>query len=439
MRAKITLLILYAFIGINSVYSQFTADKPDLRLCGSPPNYYTDYFNCTSNNYTLNNVFLSLTNINGVPLDNTTCIPGTTQTMYIMLNYTSNSNSDIYHARIFADLIIDGITTPLNVNFGTVAPGSGQRLLYGPFNWTCGQELLLDKILIVWKTSGNGNELVPYNCNSYTKSQCELPGGTKISAPLAVQFTYTGCTSGTSSSINFQSTTNGGTPPYTYEWDFDSNGTVDSTIENPSHTYDNSIPYSAELKVTDSNGLTNVYIVPINYPSEIIINANIEELDCNIGSTASIDLSISGGSPPYSFLWNTGATTEDLTNLGVGTYSVTVTDNLGCTKNYSTTISPIVCCSFNVICPTFSMTSLQCYDELPTQVNYTIQEFEALGNGDGDIGDTPCGIIQITASNSAYLGCNTNVTRTYNITEYEDSNNNGIRDLGENTILNTTN
>ena len=38
--------------------------------------------------------------------------------MYITLNYTSNSNSDIYHARLFADLTIDGVVTPLNVNFG---------------------------------------------------------------------------------------------------------------------------------------------------------------------------------------------------------------------------------------------------------------------------------------------------------------------------------
>ena len=129
MKTKITISILFICLGFNFVYSQFTTTKPDLRLCGTAPNYYQDYYNCTSNNYTLDDVFLSLTDVNGVPLNNTTCTPGVPETMYVMLNYTSNSNSNIYHTRMFADLIIDGVTTQLNVNLGTVAPGSGQRLL----------------------------------------------------------------------------------------------------------------------------------------------------------------------------------------------------------------------------------------------------------------------------------------------------------------------
>ncbi|WP_131494732.1 hypothetical protein, partial [Flavobacterium enshiense] len=108
MKPKITLLVLFFLMGINNVFSQFTPQKPDLRLCGSAPNYYEDYFNCTSNNYTLDQVFVSLTNLNGVPLSNTTCTPGTSQQMYVMLNYTSNSSSNISQTRIFADLSIDG-------------------------------------------------------------------------------------------------------------------------------------------------------------------------------------------------------------------------------------------------------------------------------------------------------------------------------------------
>ena len=436
MKTKITISIFLICLGFNFVHSQFTTTKPDLRLCGTAPNYYQDFYNCTSNNYTLNDVFLSLTDVNGVPLNNTTCTPGVSQTMYVMLNYTSNSNSNIYHARMFADLIIDGVTTQINVNLGTVAPGSGQRLLYGPFTWVCGQEMILDRILIVWKTSGNGTELIPYSCNTYNKSQCEFPTSTIIKAPLAVQFEYSGCTNGSISTINFDSTTNGGTPPYSYAWDFDSNGTTDSTQENPTFNYNNSSSNTASLTVTDAMGLTNTYSVPIVYPSEVIIKADVQGLTCVPGSTASIDLTISGGTAPYTVLWNTGATSQDLSNLGIGNYSATITDALGCIKYYSTTISAVVCCEFLVTCPTFSPVSLQCYDLLPQATSLTELEFEALGNGNGIIGNNPCGVIQITASNSAYLGCNTQVTRTYTITEYLDANDNGIRDAGENTILN---
>src|SRR5690606_38939989 len=54
--------------------------------------------------------------------------------------------------------------------------------------------------------------------------------------------------------------------------------------------------------------------------------------------------------------------------------------------------------------------------------------------------DLPCGVLEITAVNSPDAGtCPQTVTRTYTVTEYEDPNNNGIRDSGENTIWNSTN
>ncbi|UCG28279.1 MAG: hypothetical protein JSV24_02660, partial [Bacteroidales bacterium] len=49
------------------------------------------------------------------------------------------------------------------------------------------------------------------------------------------------------------------------------------------------------------------------------------------GSDGSVDLSISGGLPPFSFAWSTGATTEDISGLTAGVYSVTVTDALDST------------------------------------------------------------------------------------------------------------
>ncbi|MCI4648418.1 SprB repeat-containing protein, partial [Phaeodactylibacter sp.] len=125
--------------------------------------------------------------------------------------------------------------------------------------------------------------------------------------------------------------------------------------------------------------------------------------------------------------------------LNAPTYSITIEDAAGCSQLVINGSSPTNCCSFDVVCPTFPSTTLQCYDEVPTATTLTEAAFEALGNGDGSIGDTPCGVIEITASNEADPGsCNTTVTRTYTITEYEDPNNNGVRDPGENTVLNTT-
>ena len=59
---------------------------------------------------------------------------------------------------------------------------------------------------------------------------------------------------------------------------------------------------------------------------------------CNGNSDGAIDLSISGGSGSYSYLWSNGATTEDLTSLSAGSYSVTVTDNT-CNTTATTSVT----------------------------------------------------------------------------------------------------
>ena len=139
MKAKITFLLLALFTIVGNTYSQFDAQHPDLRLCGSAPNYYLDYYNCTSNNFTLDNVFLSLTNVNGQPMTNTTCTIGTSQQVYVMLNYTSNANNTPNNGRFFADLSIDDMVVGVNAYLGDIAPGANQRVLYG----RCGEYILL--------------------------------------------------------------------------------------------------------------------------------------------------------------------------------------------------------------------------------------------------------------------------------------------------------
>lgn len=121
-------------------------------------------------------------------------------------------------------------------------------------------------------------------------------------------------------------------------------------------------------------------------------------------------------------------------------YSVTISDS-NLPINNSTLISDVSpsCCAFDITCPTFPVTSIQCYNDLPVQTSYTEAEYETLGNGDGIIGNFPCGVIEITASNATGPTCEGDVIRTYTVTEYADPNNNDIRDVGENTVLNTQN
>lgn len=133
-----------------------------------------------------------------------------------------------------------------------------------------------------------------------------------------------------------------------------------------------------------------------------------------------------------SFTWLSDAIASNLA------YNVQIQDVNACGSIILEASAPN-CCSVEVSCPTFEDLAVQCYLDLPSQTSYTVAEFEALGNGDGSIDDTSCGVIEITAANSADTGeCAQNVTRTYTITVYEDSNNNGVRDDNENNVISST-
>ncbi len=75
---------------------------------------------------------------------------------------------------------------------------------------------------------------------------------------------------------------------------------------------------------------------------------------CN-GSNGSITLTFSGGNPPYTYLWSNGATTQNLSNLSSGTYTVTISDTEGCeisdsAEVYNPTPMSITPTSTNLTC-----------------------------------------------------------------------------------------
>ena len=171
-----------------------------------------------------------------------------------------------------------------------------------------------------------------------------------------------------------------------------------------------------------------------------IVKVGTETTTClSSGYTLSV---VVNGLAPYT-VTGTGApgtwsgNTWTSSTIATGTnYNVSINDVNSCNTLVVSGTAP-VCCVFQVTCPTFTTTTVACYANIPTATTLTETQFEALGNADGIIGNNPCGVIVITASNAASPACEGNVIRTYTITEYADPNNNDIRDAGENTVLNT--
>ena len=83
---------------------------------------------------------------------------------------------------------------------------------------------------------------------------------------------------------------------------------------------------------------------------------SIIDVSCNGFNNGSININVSGGNSPYQFNWSNGASTQNISNLSSGTYSVTITDNIGCITNETyTLIDP------PVFFPTINTNNISCF------------------------------------------------------------------------------
>ncbi|MEI7802347.1 MAG: proprotein convertase P-domain-containing protein, partial [Bacteroidota bacterium] len=90
---------------------------------------------------------------------------------------------------------------------------------------------------------------------------------------------------------------------------------------------------------TNANGCTNQTTAVVTVNSAPTLSTTFISPLCFGGVNGSINLTLAGGTAPFSYLWNTGALTEDLNGIGAGTYTVTVTSTGGCTVTTSVTVT----------------------------------------------------------------------------------------------------
>jgi len=124
-------------------------------------------------------------------------------------------------------------------------------------------------------------------------------------------------------------TVNGAVNPIGYSW---SNGAITQNLSNiAAGTY--------TVTVTDGSGCTSTRTTTVSQPSVLSSTVNPINIGCNGSFSGAIDLTPTGGTTGYTYLWNTGSGSQDLGSLGAGTYSVTVTDANGCTTSNAVTLT----------------------------------------------------------------------------------------------------
>ena len=118
---------------------------------------------------------------------------------------------------------------------------------------------------------------------------------------------------------------NGGTSPYTYAWSDGITTTAQAT---------NLSAGQYDLSLTDANGCTfTTALIEVGEAEALVITPSlVNNTSCFESTDGAINIDISGGHPPYTYLWSNGLTSRDISGLAAATYSLTLTDANDCTE-----------------------------------------------------------------------------------------------------------
>ena len=167
--------------------------------------------------------------------------------------------------------------------------------------------------------------------NDATSGTCSVTGTYSLqqSSTLAATSTVTNTTCHGDSAGTMTALPTGGLSPYTYAWSYGTSTTATNT-QLPAGSYTATVTDGAGCTVTTRNNITE--------PSAVTIQATVTNVNCQ-GTPGSILLFVSGGTPSYTYHWNTGVNAGAITNITPGSYQVTVTDNNRCTATDTFTIT----------------------------------------------------------------------------------------------------
>ena len=191
---------------------------------------------------------------------------------------------------------------------------------------------------ISWSNFGNGFSQSNLSAGNYIATVvddnlCETNVTVTIDQPIffiAPIVSPISCNDANDGSIDLNLT--GGVAPITVTWSDDLSAGIQRNNLGPG-------TYIVKIIDSDINQCPiEQSFTLINPPAMAVTSAVTDAIDCTIENSGSIDLTVTGGTPPYTFLWSNGEITEDLENISKGDYGVEIKDTNGCVVNRSFSI-----------------------------------------------------------------------------------------------------
>ena len=231
-------------------------------------------------------------------------------------------NAPLNNVFVIADVLCYG-----GNNGGVVNTTTGGTAPYS-YSWSNSSGTILSDTLASISGRTTGTYLLTITDNN----NCSLSESFTITQPidslsLDISGVNINCFGDATGSV--QAIVTGSVPPYNYTW---SNASTASSLSNI-------VAGVYSVTVIDDNGCSISGSKTLSQPNApLSLSSNETDVLCFGNSTGAVNLTAIGGTSPYQYNWSNGSTTEDLSGLAAGIYSVTVTDNKGCTAILSDTV-----------------------------------------------------------------------------------------------------
>ena len=93
------------------------------------------------------------------------------------------------------------------------------------------------------------------------------------------------------------------------------------------------------MQITDNNNCQRLDSFFVHEPAALSSQILATHVSCPGGFDGNLDLTVMGGTTPYTYSWSNGSSAQDNSNMVPGNYSVTIADANGCVHTDSTSVS----------------------------------------------------------------------------------------------------